>query len=144
MIEMVRRRDATQKTLDAFRGSKFSWGEAGAPLVCAHLLHDHLVNMGHQPPAVPDFSGEQGAMRALKRFGANDLTELLDGLLERRPAPAFMRVGDVALAPPAEGSTLGGLLICAGPVKLLGWVENHGDFAVIDVNMDTLIAVWET
>lgn len=143
MTEMARRRDATQQTLDLYRSRKFSWGDDDTPMVCAHLLHDHLKHMGHEPPPVPDFKGEAGAVRALKRFGANDLTELLDGLLPRRPSPAFMRVGDVALAPVEEGVTLGGLLICAGPFKLLGWMQDHGDFAVIDVDISTLIGVWE-
>lgn len=141
MIEMERRRDATQQTLDAWRGQSFDWNSAHSG-TCAHLLHAHLVNMGHEPPTVPDFDTPLGAVRALKNMGHESLIDLLDDLLPRRPSVGFMRLGDVALAP-GDGP-LDAVFICAGPLKVFGWHESRNDVVVMDVALDKLLGAWET
>lgn len=135
-MNLEERRVATQKTLDAFRGRIFEWGETN----CAHLAHAHLVNCGHAPPEVPKFDTALGAARALRSLGFASMVELFDSMLERRPSVGFMRLGDIALVEGEAG--LDAALICAGPLKVFGWREDRSELAVIDVNLDALTAAW--
>lgn len=141
MMEMVRRRNATKKTLDEWRGQLFDWDSQRSG-TCAHLLYAHLVNMGHKPPSVPDFDTPLCAVRALKSMGHENITDLLNNLLPRRPSVGFMRLGDVALAP-GDGP-LDAVFICAGPLKVFGWHETRNDLVVQDVSLDKLLGAWET
>lgn len=140
-MEMEERRVATQKTLDAWRGKRFDWN-ASLSATCAHLLAAHMRNRGHQPPEVPEFQTIRGAIRALNSLGWENLTEMLDELLERRPSVSFMRLGDIALAP-GEGP-LDAVFICAGPLKVFGWHETRDEVVVMDVALDKLIGAWAT
>lgn len=137
MSELVRRRDATQQTLEAYRGVAFDPAQG---VTCVHLLRDHLVNMGHDYQEIPPFDTMIGAVRALKERGWDNMTDMLDSMLERHRAPAFMRVGDVAVAPGLDG--IEAVLICAGPLKVFGWREDVDELAIIDVRLDALVATW--
>jgi len=141
MKDMIRRKHATQATLDAWRGTRFDWvSRPDNRRTCAHTLEDHLRNMGHEPPAVPEFDSIRGAIKALNSLGWANLTEMLDDLLERRPSPSFMLMGDVALAP--TGTPIEGILICAGPMKVFGWHETDDRLIVMDIDLDQLIGAW--
>src|SRR3546814_18401415 len=48
--EPVRRKEATQATLDKFKGQPFDWG---AGRHCVRLAHFHLRQMGQKPPTLP-------------------------------------------------------------------------------------------
>lgn len=136
-MELERRRLATQATLDAFRGVQFDWSAAS----CGHLLHTHLINMGHTPPPLPEYHTPAGVLRALKGGGWSSVADYLDSMLERRRAPSFMITGDIALAP---GDGIDAILICAGPLKLFGWLEGAEELVVIQTDLDALIGCWAT
>lgn len=135
------RRIATQLTLDAWRGRPFDW-DSTRDGTCVHLLAAHLTNMGHDVPEIPPFDTMREAIRALHDHGWENLTEMMDDLLPRRPSPAFMRLGDVALAP-GDGP-LDAIFICAGPLKVFGWREGFDELVVQDVGLDRLIGAWQT
>lgn len=121
---------ATQATFNAFRGVPFDWRHAS----CAHLLSAHLANVGHDAPAVPDFTTAAGAKRALKEMGAASLPGLMDVLGLERIRPADMRVGDIAVVPGQKGRTdgiNGAIVICAGN-KFMGWHEAGEGLQMID------------
>ena len=140
MMTLVERKNGTQKTLDAFKDAELSWGDDSPAMTCAHILHDHLVNMGHSPPTVPDFSSPAEAHRAMKEMGYDSLSDMLDTLLEPI-APAYMKLGDVVIAP-GEGG-MEAVLICAGPFKLFGLSPDEGDHTVkIDFDMNAITGAW--
>lgn len=139
MIEMERRRFATQTTLDEWRGRAFDWNSR-ADGTCAHLLAAHMRNMGHNPPEIPEFQTIRGAIKALESLGWKNLIEMLDDLLERRPSVGFMRLGDVALAP--SDGPLDAIFICAGPLKVFGWHETRDDLVVMDIDLNRVIGAW--
>jgi len=114
MSELIRRADATRLTINKYRARPFDWKTRST---CIHMVRSHLRNMGHRPPAVPDFRSVIGARRALEKTGHKDLTALLDSLLPRI-APAEMLVGDIAVLPGDEGMEC--IVISAGG-KLLGY-----------------------
>lgn len=116
---MVLRQQATQATLDLFRGRAFSWSGGKT---CLHLMHAHLQHCGVKVPRLPTVRSALGAKRALDRRGQASMAEVIDSLgLERLPAPAMMTIGDLAFMPSADG--FGGVLVCVGPNQLLGWAE---------------------
>lgn len=139
-MELEYRRQATQKTLDKWRGRVFSWGENDAvTLTCAHLAQDHIHNMGGETPQMPEFNSATGAIRALKGMGFDSIADMLDSFLERIP-PAMMRVGDIAITPGQDN--LESILILAGPLKLMGWHAETGDFVLYDKGMDAVTGAW--
>ncbi|WP_375178036.1 DUF6950 family protein [Sphingobium yanoikuyae] len=117
MSDLVRRADATRRTLAKYRAMPFDWKTRAT---CIHLARHHLRNMNHKPPAIPDFRSALGAQKALAKQGFADLAALLDSLLPRI-APAQMLVGDLALM---EGDgPFDSICICVGG-KLLGWHDD--------------------
>lgn len=129
-MNLAQRAAATQATFNAFRGVPFDWRHAS----CAHLLSAHLVNTGHDAPAVPDFATAAAAKRALKEMGAASLPGLMDVLGLKRIRPADMLVGDIAVVPGQKGRTdgiNGAIVICAGN-KFMGWHEAGEGLQMID------------
>lgn len=132
---LVRRRDATQQTLDRFRGLDFDWSS----MTCVHLAHAHLSEMGHDLPKIPDFDSALGAARAMKERGWESVSDMLDEFLPRI-APASMLLGDLALIKGAGG--LDAIFICAGPLKVFGWRDDAPDLVVLDVSFGELEGAW--
>lgn len=136
--EQLRRHDATQATLDRFRGKEFSWS---AGITCVHLARFHLRRMGHKVEPLPRFYSAIGASRALKERGWAGCADMLDaqpGLV--RIPPMAMRMGDLAVLDSEDG--VGGVMICAGPHKLFGWREDVPDLIVLDVDFSDLSGAW--
>lgn len=117
MSILVARATATNKTFARYRSLAFDWKKRAT---CIHMARVHLRNMGHRPPAIPDFRSALGAKRALVRSGFADIAALLDSLLPRI-APAEMIVGDFALMDGDDG--FDSIVISSGS-KLVGY---HGD-----------------
>lgn len=136
MSEMERRRAATVKTMERFKG-KAKQLSKGRSCVC--MARAHLKNMGHNPPTVPRFRSTLGAKKALKANGWASVEEMLDSLLPRI-APAQMLLGDVVTVP-GEGG-LDAVMICAGPFKLMGWREDAEGLVVLDIGMDEISGAW--
>ncbi|WCP14484.1 hypothetical protein sphantq_02930 [Sphingobium sp. AntQ-1] len=99
MLSSVERAAATRKTLAKYRTLPFDWSKRAT---CIHLARYHLRNMGHRPPAIPDFRSALGAKRALEKTGFADMAALLDSLLPSI-APASAWVGDLAVLEGGEG-----------------------------------------
>jgi hypothetical protein len=138
MSEMIKRRDATKRTLERFRGVTFDWSSG---VTCVHLAHAHLVEMGHNPPDIPEFNTAHGAAKALYERGWSDVADMLDSVLERRPGAAWMVLGDLALVKGADG--LDAIFICAGPLKVFGWRDDEPELVLLDVGLDELEAAWK-
>ena len=116
MSDLIRRQEATTKTLAKYRNVPFDWRNRAT---CIHVARSQARNMGHRPPAIPDFRSAIGARRALKDTGFATVEALLDSMFERI-APAYMLVGDLALVPGDEGFE--SIFVSAGE-KMLGWIE---------------------
>lgn len=117
-MNLAQRAAATQQSFDAFKGAPFAWAHSS----CAHLLATHLLNMGHDVPAVPPFKSATGARKALRAMGATNLTALLSGLGLQEIKPAAMLVGDLAVVP-GDDSPFDAIVVAAGNGKFMGW---HG------------------
>lgn len=132
---LVRRRNATQQTLDRFRGADFDW----ATMTCAHLAHFHLTEMGHTLPHIPPFDSALAAARAMHDRGWDSVADMLDEFLPRI-TPASMLVGDLALIRGSGG--LDAVFICAGPLKMFGWREDMPDLVLLNVSFGELEGAW--
>lgn len=136
MHDLVRRCDATQKTLAKYRGKAFDW-ESG--VTCVHLARFHLRAMGHKPQSLPRIASLIAAKRALSKRGWGDCGDMFDTILPRI-SPASMLLGDLAVAPSSDG--LGAIFVCAGPLKLLGWHDDAAELVVVDADLSALLGAW--
>jgi hypothetical protein len=134
--EPVRRRDATNATIERYKGKAFDWGKG---VTCVHLTRAHLRNMGRRPPSVPRFRSALAAKRAMAERGWSDVPEMLDSLLPRI-APAQAVLGDV-MALEGEGG-MGAICICAGPRRAFGWFEGEEKPVMVEPDMAKVIGAW--
>ncbi|MBW6522400.1 hypothetical protein KZ810_02715 [Sphingomonas sp. RHCKR47] len=127
MSELIRRRDATQATLDAVKGKPFRLGRND----CARIAAAHLRRMGHRVklPASGSYASPRTAMKALKDRGFADLLEAMDGMGFERIAPAAALVGDVLALPTA--SSIGCLVVVLTNGRALGFVDDFAEASVI-------------
>ena len=117
-----------------FRNEAFDWAHGRT---CIHLARYHARAMGHKVPKVPPFRDVAGAKRVLAKMGHESTTALLDAYFERRQAPAFIRLGDLATVPGEHG--MDAVLVCAGAHKLIGWHALQLDkMAVVDFEFGQL------
>ena len=138
--DLIRRQRATSATLAKYRFQPFDWKQKNT---CVHLAHFHLRQMGHRPPALPRIRGVIGAKRIMGERGWADCAALLDAQNLTRINAAEMLAGDLAYRSSEDG--LGGILICLGPHKLMGWVDNEescGLMVVLDMSFDQVEACW--
>lgn len=136
MIELERRRAATEETLARYRNKVFDWSKG---VTCVHLARFHLRNMGHRPPTLPRFRSALGAKRALTERGWESVEHMLDTMLPRI-APAQMMLGDLATVPGQDG--LDCILVSAGPLKLMGWHPETGEFVLYDDGISEVTGAW--
>jgi len=134
--EMERRRVATQKTIDRFRGKPFAWDKSAT---CAHLLRYHLRNMGHKALTVPQFRTPLGATKALNAMGFTSMADVLDSLAKRLPGAAYTVLGDVVVK---DGDGLDAVMICAGPRRFYGWIEGEEKPVFAEIDPDYLVGCW--
>ena len=135
-MELERRRVATEKTLERYRGKVFDWSKG---ITCVHLARFHLRNMGHKPETLPRFRSALGAKKALKERGWSSVADMLDSMMPRI-APAQMVLGDLAIVPGDAG--MDSIFICAGPLKVFGWREDRPELVVLDVGLDEFTGAW--
>lgn len=136
--DLIRRQRATQATLAKYRARPFDWKKA---VTCVHMARFHLRKMGHRIPELPRIRGLIGAKRAMASNGWADVASMLDSQASlERIAPAFMRVGDLAVLP---GEGMDGIVICAGTHKLLGWHQDWaGGMIEMEAPIDNLLGAW--
>lgn len=127
MDDLIKRRDATQATLDAVKGKPFRLGRND----CARIAASHLRRMGHQVrlPAAGSYASVRGAMKALADRGYANLLAAMDGMGFERIAPAAAHVGDI-IALPTE-SPLGCLTVALTNGRALGFVDDVAEAAVL-------------
>ena len=136
MIDLERRRVATQKTLDRYRNKSFDWQRG---ITCVHLARYHLKQMGHKPETLPRIRSAFAAKKAMNERGWDSVTDMLDSMLPRI-TPARMKLGDLATV--AGDSGFDSILICAGPFKMMGW-HPDGSFVVYDGGNGKVEFAWE-
>ena len=139
--DLVRRQIAVAETLKQFRGRPMAWGKRWGN--CAALLAYHLQAMGHPAEPVPPLRNLLAARRDLDRRGCETIAGVVDAQGLERIAPAMMLLGDVGYRSSADG--LGGVLICAGPRKMIGWFANEetgGRLCVGDFGFDQVEVSW--
>lgn len=135
--EPVRRRDATMATMTKYRHREHDW-QAG--IHCVAMARFHLRQLGHRPPTLPRIRSYLAAVRTLRQRGWQNCSDMLDALLPRR-TPAALRLGDLAVAPSADG--IGSIVIFTGS-KLLGWADGVEGMAVMEIGMGDLLGAWTT
>lgn len=135
-MELERRRVATEKTLKRYRGKVFDWAKG---ITCVHLARHHLRNMGHKPETLPRFRSALAAKRALRERGWSSVEAMLDSMMPRI-APAQMLLGDMAIVPGQDG--LDCILVSAGPLKLMGWHPETGQFVLYDDGISEVTGAW--
>lgn len=137
MHEGLRRQQATQATLDKFKGKAVDWQRG---IHCVRLAHFHLRQMGHRPPTLPRLRSALAAKREMQRRGWDDVAAMLDAIGLQRIPPAAMLLGDLAVGPADE--LFGAIGVCAGPLRLLGWHEDAPGLAVLDTDLSQLTGAW--
>lgn len=119
---LVRRVEATQAIVDAWRGRPFVWGSAD----CARLAAAHLRALGWKPGLSRGgaYASALGAARAFRRAGFADAAEWIDDVgLMRIPLAAALP-GDI-LGFRAPGQELGvGLAIAVGNGRAFAFMDN--------------------
>jgi len=136
MIELERRRVATEKTLKRYRNKVFDWSRG---ITCVHLARYHLRAMGHRPETLPRIRSALAAKRALKARGWESVEQMLDSMLPRI-APAQMMLGDLASVPGESG--MDAVVVCAGHHKVFGWREDAEGLVILDVELSELAGAW--
>ncbi len=136
--DLIRRQRATEATLAKYRARPFDWKKA---ITCVHMARFHLRKMGHRVPELPRIRGLIGAKRVMAQNGWTDVAAMLDAQASlERIAPAFMRVGDLAVL---SGEGMDGIVVCAGMHKLLGWHQDWaGGMIEMEAPLDNLIGAW--
>lgn len=134
--ELEKRKQATQATLDRYRNKAFDWATG---VTCVHLARYHLRNMGHRPPSLPRFRSAFGARKAMQERGWESVTEMLDTMLPRIP-PAKMMLGDLAVVEGSDG--MESIVVCTGPLALLGWLPSGEKMAVYLNDISHVTASW--
>jgi hypothetical protein len=66
--------EATQKTVDSFKGRRFEWGKAD----CVQMAITHICNLGGKRIRVPDYGDIESGVRAMRALGFSFLSEALD------------------------------------------------------------------
>jgi len=137
--DLIRRQQATQATLNKYRAKPFDWKKA---VTCVHMARFHLRKMGHKVPELPRIRGVIGATRALRERGWANVSDMLDAQVSlERIAPAFMRIGDLAVLPGDE--VMDSIVINAGTGKLLGWHQDWaGGMIEMEASLDDLLGAW--
>ncbi|MBB3035372.1 DUF6950 family protein [Alteriqipengyuania lutimaris] len=116
-ITATERLAATERVRAQF-ARPFDWCGAS----CIHLAREQGIAMGHDLPPVPNFRTPRGAVRALRKMGAENTLDLLDRYFERWPSPAFTRLGDlVALPGASEHGVLDAIGIVDGRGSVFAW-----------------------
>ena len=136
MNPIVRRQQATQKTLDRYRNKTLDFSRG---ITCVHMARYHLRALGHRPRTMPRIRSVMGAKRALASNGWDSVKDMFDSMLPRI-APARMMVGDLGTIPGEHG--LDSVLVCAGPFKMLGWHPETGEFVQYDGGNAEVEGVW--
>lgn len=136
---MVRRRDAAQATLDAYRGKPLAYGRHD----CARMAAMALRHLGYKPGLAKAgaYNSAAGALRALKRRGFDSLPAALDAIgLPRIAFAAGLPADIVQLRSDGHLDALGVLL---GNGRVLAFSPHDGRAGVAQLNADDVLCCWK-
>ena len=135
-MNLIERRDVTQRTRDMYHGEAFDWSDN----TCAHLAHYHLSEAGHNVPRIPSFDGPLDAHRVMEANGWDNVSDMLNEYLEPIPV-ARMKMGDLAIVPGDVGCDA--IFVCLGPLKMFGWADETGQCEVAHIlDLGKLTGAW--
>lgn len=138
MIEMIRRQQAAQATVDRFLDQPYQLGKND----CVRLAAFALRKMGRRPQLgkAGSYSSPLGAVRALKRAGFDTLAAALDALGLDRIAPAAALPCDILLVPgPAPFD--GALYVAVGNGRAIGFHDEVPGATILQPVQ--FIAAWQ-
>jgi hypothetical protein len=121
-MDLIRRMEATQLTVDTFKGKVFDDGKVD----CVQLVDKHARNLGYKKLKVPKYNDMATAAAAMKQLGFRTLAEVLDHHFMRIPIHEVL-AGDIVEGPGGNGfSALG---IAVGNGRILAFHEEipHAD-----------------
>lgn len=140
--ELERRREATQATIDKFKGKPLDWSEGRH---CVKLAHYHLRQMGWRSPKLPTLPAVKSplaAKKAMKERGWDSVPAMLDSVLGKgaRIPAAMMLTGDMAVTPGDEGFDC--VMICIGPRTMMGFLPDGSEVVAYDTDYRDFTAAW--
>jgi hypothetical protein len=115
-MDMIKRVMATQETVDAFKGRKFTNGSAD----CVQLVLGHARHMGRKIEA-PRYGSAKTAAGALRQMGFNTLAQAMDKHFRRIEKHQIL-AGDIVEMPGDNGFS--SLSIAVGNGRVLGFHES--------------------
>jgi hypothetical protein len=123
-VNLVERRDITERSIAAFAGKPLAHGS----IDCGKLVIRHLRNMGHRPLIGPGgtWRNKAGLLRFLRRHGGSGAA-CLDGWGLPRIPPAAAIIGDI-LELPGEP-----------PFSAFGIATGNGSVAAYHEDSDLLV-----
>lgn len=145
---LIRAKQAVDAVTAKYGSKQADWRTG---VTCLHMIRFHLRALGHRPERLPRLRSLIAAKRALKERGWETLADVLDaqpGLM--RITPAMARLGDIAVAPSADGIGAGHIFVGVsrdGRANFLGWHDTdterqvHG-MQVIKFALNECTGVW--
>lgn len=128
-MNLLERMQATQKTVDAFKGKRFTDGRFD----CVQLVKVQARNMGRRIK-VPPYSSPKGAAAAMRKMGFASLSGAMDHLFTRID-PREVLLGDIVEMPGQNGFS--SLSIAVGGGRAIGF---HEDLETADIIHPVMIS----
>lgn len=121
-MNFVERIEATQKTVDRFKGKEFKEGKFD----CVQLVIWHAKHMGRKRIKVPRYGDFASAATAMRTLGFEFLSQAMDRHFTRIE-PVQVLAGDIVEMPGGNGFSA--LTIAVGNGRVLGFHESipHAD-----------------
>jgi hypothetical protein len=115
-MNLLERVQATQKTVDAFKGKQFAEGKGD----CIQLVLVHARHMGRRIK-IPRYGDVKSAADVLRRMGFSTLGEAMDAHF-KRIQPVEIMAGDIVESLGSNGFS--GLMVAVGNGRTLGFHED--------------------
>jgi hypothetical protein len=128
-LNLLERMQATQKTVDAFKGKPFvDWRRD-----CIKLMGAHAKHMGH-PVRLPKYNSAKTAAAAMKKLGFRTLADAMDANFTRI-SPDKVLLSDIVEMPGSNGYS--SLAVAVGGGRAIGF---HEELATADIIHPVLIS----
>lgn len=92
------------------KSSEFKWGEHDCAMFCANVIKEY-TDRDLAEAFRKEYSSHLGSKRAIKKFGAANLSDIADSIVGSSKSPSLAMRGDLILFDNGNGDTFG---ICAG------------------------------
>lgn len=129
---LLKRQEATQKTIAKYKGARFDFGDTNVD--CGQVMLFHLRALGVKIPKtkLKSYHDARSAKKALKdAYGVTTLAQAADKFCAGRIKPSEAIVGDIIQLPAAEDTQkLGALTIYLGNGLILAFEESVSELVV--------------